>query len=96
MGYAWSSDYNYYFISLTQDHSRPVQVFVNKSRESTERPVSPVLPHASTPPALCSTPKTSASKKLTSQDQEDELSTCDDALAESLSLQSGVNSESRS
>ena len=78
---------------MTQDHSLPVQVFVNKSGESTERPVSPVLPQAtcSTPPVLCSTPKPSESNGLRSRDQEvDEISTCDDTLhvAESLSLQS--------
>lgn len=37
-----------------QDHSLPVQVIVNKSGDSTDRPASPIVA-----PILCSTPKAS-------------------------------------
>ena len=45
-----------------------MQVFVNKSGESTERPASPSVSQKSSnscsPPALCSTPKASTSVQL--------------------------------
>ena len=76
-----------------------MQVFVNKSGENNEKPASPVLPAASSPPVLYSTPKaglqgaTSTSKKFTasSQDEENEIFTCDDETENSALV---VNSDS--
>lgn len=76
-----------FLLDTSQEHSLPVQVFVNKSGESKEKPASPpVLPQASSPPVMCSTPKTglqlptSTSTKFTasSQDDENEIFTFDD------------------
>ncbi|CAH3175020.1 unnamed protein product, partial [Porites evermanni] len=81
------------------EHSLPVQVFVNKSGENNEKPASPVLPQTSSPPVLCSTPKTglqrgtSTSKKFTasSQDEENEIFTCDDETENSASVLSELS-----
>ena len=83
----------------TQEHSLPVQVFVNKSGENNEKPASPVLPQTSSPPVLCATPKTglqratSTSKKFTasSQDEENEIFTCDDETENSASVLSKLS-----
>lgn len=83
----------------TREHSLPVQVFVNKSGENNEKPASPVLPQTSSPPVLCSTPKTgsqratSTSKKFTasSQDEENEIFTCDDETENSTSVLSELS-----
>lgn len=68
-----------FLLDTSQEHSLPVQVFVNKSGESKEKPASPpVLPQASSPPVMCSTPKTglqlptSTSTKFTASSQDDE------------------------
>ena len=53
---------NYIPFLIIQDHSLPVQVFVNKPGEGKERPASPSLSQTSfssscSIPQLCSTPK---------------------------------------
>ena len=51
-----------FLLDTSQEHSLPVQVFVNKSGESKEKPASPpVLPQASSPPVMCLTPKKACS-----------------------------------
>lgn len=89
-----------FLLDTSQEHSLPVQVFVNKSGESKEKPASPpVLPQASSPPVMCSTPKTglqlatSTSTKFTasSQDDENEIFTFDDETESSRSVLSELS-----